>query len=119
MLWDQIDMRAGEHGHCVVCLSRIRNVDESPELCGCQLPVLGFIPYPSYIMLKPGAVLVGGRIEVPGGDSVTIDLEVRYSDVVTLPDGSRPRCSGICFVNAGNDVKKLIDAHDFGENRGV
>jgi hypothetical protein len=70
-------------------------------------------------MLEPGTVLVGSRIEVPGDDSVTIDLDVRYSEVGTLPDGSRPRCSGICLVNAGNAVKKLIDAHDFGENRGV
>jgi len=68
--------------------------------------------YSSDVMLEPGTVLVGSRIEVPGGDFVTIDLEVRYSEVVTLPDGSRARCSGFRFVNAWDDVKKLIDAVD-------
>lgn len=66
----------------------------------------------SDIMLEPGTVLMGSRIEVPGGDSVTVDLEVRYSEVVTLPDGSRARLSGFRFVNASDDVKKLIDAVD-------
>ncbi len=68
--------------------------------------------YPSDIMLEPGTVLVGSRIEVPGADSVTIDLEVRYSEAVTLPDGSRARCSGFRFVNARDDVKKIMDAVD-------
>jgi c-di-GMP-binding flagellar brake protein YcgR len=68
--------------------------------------------YSSDITLEPGTVLVGSRIEVPGADSVTIDLEVRYSEVVTLPDGTRARCSGFRFVNASDDVKKLIDAVD-------
>jgi len=68
--------------------------------------------YPSDIMLEPGTVLVGSRIEVPGADSVTIDLEVRYSEAVTLPDGSPARCSGFRFVNAWDDVKKIIDAVD-------
>ncbi len=68
--------------------------------------------YPSDITLEPGTVLVGSRIEVPGADSVTIDLEVRYSEVVTLPDGTSARCSGFRFVNTCDDVRRLIDAVD-------
>lgn len=68
--------------------------------------------YSSDITLEPGTVLVGSRIEVPGADSVTVDLEVRYSEIVTLPDGSRTRCSGFRFVNACDEVEKLIDVLD-------
>ncbi len=67
--------------------------------------------YPPDVMIEPGTVLVGSRIEVPGTDPVTVDLEVRYSELVTLEDGSRARCSGFRFLNAPDEVKqKLIDA---------
>jgi hypothetical protein len=56
-------------------------------------------------------VLAGSRIEIPGTDPITVDLEVRYSEYVTLADGSRERCSGFRFVNVPDDIKqKLIDA---------
>ena len=62
-------------------------------------------------MIEPGTVLAGSRIEIPGGGTVTVDLEVRYSELVTLDDGSRARCSGFRFLNAPDDVKQqLIDA---------
>jgi flagellar brake protein len=66
--------------------------------------------YSLEVTLEPGTVLVGSRIEVPGADPVTVDLEVRYSEVVTLEDGTRARCSGFRFIHAGDDVKELIDA---------
>jgi len=65
--------------------------------------------YSSDVMLEPGTVLVGSRIEVPGADAVTVDLQVRYSEAVTLADGSRARCSGCRFINAPDEIKKLID----------
>ena len=69
--------------------------------------------YPPDVIIEPGTVLAGSRIEVPGADTVTIDLEVRYSELVTLADGSRARCSGFRFLNATDEVKqKLIDAID-------
>lgn len=69
--------------------------------------------YPPDVMLEPGTVLAGSRIEVPGADTVTIDLEVRYSELATLADGSRARCSGFRFLNATDEIKqKLIDAID-------
>lgn len=69
--------------------------------------------YPPDVMIEPGTVLAGSRIEVPGGDTITVDLEVRYSEVVTLEDGSRARCSGFRFLNVPDDIKhKLIEAID-------
>jgi len=67
--------------------------------------------YPPDLMIEPGTVLVGSRIEIPGADTVTLDLEVRYSELITLADGRRARCSGFRFLNAPEDVKQqLVDA---------
>ena len=70
----------------------------------------------SQLLSETSRVVINGSGE---DDSVTIDLEVRYSEVVTLADGSRARCSGFRFVNACDDVKKLIDAQAFGEEIAV
>lgn len=71
---------------------------------------ISILLYSLDVMLEPGTVLVGSRIEVPGADPVTVDLEVRYSETITLEDGSRARCSGFRFVNPPDEIKKLIDA---------
>lgn len=67
--------------------------------------------YPPDVMIEPGTVLAGSRIEIPGAGAVTVDLEVRYSEIVTLDDGSRARCSGFRFLDAPDEIKQqLIDA---------
>ena len=67
--------------------------------------------YPPDIMLEPGTVLLGSRIEFPGVGTVSVDLEVRYSELLTLADGRRARCSGFRFFNVPVEVRqKLIDA---------
>lgn len=67
--------------------------------------------YPPDVMIEPGTVLRGSRIDIPGAGTVTLDLEVRYSELVTLEDGRRARCSGFRFLNAPDDVKQqLVDA---------
>lgn len=67
--------------------------------------------YPPDVAIEPGTVLVGSRIEIPGGDTITIDLEVRYSEIVTLADGSRARCSGFRFLDAPDELRQtLVDA---------
>ena len=72
---------------------------------------ISILLYPPDVMIEPGTVLVGSRIEVPGADAVTVDLEVRYSEVVALEDGSRARCSGFRFLDTSDEVKqKLVDA---------
>ena len=76
---------------------------------------MSFLLYPGDITLEPGTVLVGCRIEAPGVGSVTVDLEVRYTEVVKLPDGGHARCSGFRFVNALEEVHKLLDVPGLAE----
>ena len=78
------------------------------QIVDISLGGISVLLHPSDITLEPGTVLVGCRIAVPGKAPVTVDLEVRYSEVVTLPDGSRARHSGFRFVNAPDEVKKIL-----------
>lgn len=71
---------------------------------------IGSLDYPPDITLEPGTVLVECRIEVPGKKPLSVDLEVQYSEVFALPDGSRARRSGFRFLKASDDVKMLVDA---------
>lgn len=72
---------------------------------------MSVLVYPPDVMIEPGTVLAGSRIEIPGAGAVTVDLEVRYSEIVTLYDGSRARCSGFRFLDAPDEIKqRLIDA---------
>lgn len=95
--------------HCVADAGGFAPFDA--QIRDVSLGGLSVLLYPPEVMIEPGTVLVGSRIEVPGADAVTVDLEVRYSEIVTLEDGSRARCSGFRFLNAPDEVKqKLIDA---------
>ena len=97
--------------HCVADAGGIAPFDA--QIKDISLGGISVLLYPPDVLIEPGTVLAGSRIEVPGTDPVTVDLEVRYSELVTLADGSRARCSGFRFVNAPEDVKqKLIDAID-------
>lgn len=69
---------------------------------------MSVLVYPPDVMIEPGTVLAGSRIEIPGGGELTIDLEVRYSEMITLEDGSRARCSGFRFLNAPDEIKQLL-----------
>ena len=71
---------------------------------------IGLVCYSSGITLEPGTVLTGCRIEVPGRAPVTVDLEVRYSCPVALPDGTPALHSGCRFVNPTEEVKALLAA---------
>jgi flagellar brake protein len=100
--------------HSLRCLADAEGIAPfEARIKDISLEGISILVYPPDVMLEPGTILVGSRIEIPGGDAVTVDLEVRYSEVVTLEDGSRARCSGFRFVNAPQDLKqKLIDALD-------
>lgn len=80
------------------------------QIKNISLGGISVLVYSSDIMLEPGTVLVGSRIEVPGADFVTIDLEVRYSEGITLPDGRHAHSSGLRFVGARDDVTRLVEA---------
>jgi hypothetical protein len=60
---------------------------------------IGFLQYDPKISLEPGTMLKGCRIYGADGDSIVVDLEVRYSQLVDLPDGRQVESSGCCFLN--------------------
>ena len=68
----------------------------------------GFLQYAPGITLEPGTILRGCRIELPQPPAVTVDLEVRYSSMVTLPDGKRLVRSGFRFLNSTPELNALL-----------
>jgi len=69
---------------------------------------VGFLVYAENIILEPGTVLRGCRIQLPGGRISDADLEVRYSTPVTLPNGRRVMRSGCRFVSPGALVVEFV-----------
>jgi len=69
---------------------------------------IGFMQYAPNITLEPGTILKGCRIDVPGRAAVTVDIEVRYSYPLTLPDGRQALRSGCRFVNTSPEIKLLL-----------
>jgi flagellar brake protein len=59
---------------------------------------VAFLAYASTITLEPGTVLRGCRIALPGGGECLADLEVRYTQAITLPNGNRAMRSGCLFL---------------------
>lgn len=72
---------------------------------------IGLLQYAAGITLEPGTLLKGCRIEPPGRAPVFVDLEVRYSKPIELPDGQRAVRSGCRFVNPSADVQALLAAY--------
>ena len=106
----RVDVPPAVSLHCVADAGGITPFDA--RIVDISLGGIGVLLHPSDITLEPGTVLVGCRIEVAGRDPVTIDLEVHYSEVLTVPDASRARRTGFRFVNASDEVKKLVDGLD-------
>ena len=71
---------------------------------------IGFLQYDPAISLEPGTVLKGCRIESPGGDSIVVDMEVRYSQLATLADGRQVQSSGCRFVDLSAEETARIEA---------
>ena len=76
-------------------------VDLSPE-------GLGFLVYPPDITLAPGTVLRRCLIDVPLGDPLTVDLEVRYSQPVTNRNGQRAIRSGCRVLDPSPEMLELV-----------
>ena len=74
---------------------------------------VGFLAYPTSITLEPGTVLRGCRIALPGGQECVTDLEVRYSQAITLGNGRRAMRSGCRLLSACPQLaaltKRLLD----------
>ena len=73
----------------------------------------GFLQYDPTISLEPGTVLKGCRIESAGGESVVVDMEVRYSQLMDLADGTQVQSAGCRFINLTEEETERIE-HLFG-----
>ena len=71
---------------------------------------IGFLQYDPAISLEPGTVLRGCRIESPTGESIVVDMEVRYSQLETLADGRQVQSSGCRFMNLSAEDTARIEA---------
>ena len=70
---------------------------------------IAFLNYDPAISLEPGTVLRGCRIESAGGDSIVLDMEVRYSKLVELADGTLVQSSGCRFLNLAAEETARIE----------
>ena len=70
---------------------------------------IGFLQYDPAISLEPGTVLRGCRIDSPGGESIVLDMEVRYSQLTTHADGRQVQSSGCRFLNLSAEETARIE----------
>jgi len=70
---------------------------------------VGFLQYDPTISLEPGTVLKGCRIENDSGDSIVVDMEVRYSQLVDLAEGRQAQSSGCRFLNLSDAQTARIE----------
>jgi flagellar brake protein len=69
---------------------------------------IGFLSYDPTITLEPGTILKACRMEAERMPTVIVDLEVRYSEFVSLSDGTQAKRSGCRFVEPPAAIKELI-----------
>ncbi len=70
---------------------------------------IGFLQYDPIISLEPGTVLKGCRIENPKGESIVVDMEVRYSQLMDIEDGTQMQTSGCRFLNLSAEDAARIE----------
>ena len=70
---------------------------------------IGFLHYDPKISLEPGTVLKGCRIYSADGDSIGVDMEVRYSQLIVVAEGERVESSGCCFLNLSPEDTERIE----------
>jgi flagellar brake protein len=71
---------------------------------------LGFLVYDPNITLEPGTVLKGCRIDPYNQSPLVVDLEVRYSEMVDLADGTHAERSGCRVVEHPETLKEFVAA---------
>jgi c-di-GMP-binding flagellar brake protein YcgR len=70
---------------------------------------LGFLVYDPNITLEPGTVLKGCVIEPYDASPLVLDLEVRYSEMVDLADGTHAERSGCRVVERTETLKEFVE----------
>ena len=71
---------------------------------------LGFLIYDPTITLEPATVLKGCRIDPANPSPLILDLEVRHSELIQLPDGTRAARSGCRVVSHPETLKEFVAA---------
>ena len=69
---------------------------------------LGFLMYDPNITLEPGTVLKGCRIDPYNEAPLVVDLEVRYSEMVDLADGTHAERSGCRVIERPESLKEFV-----------
>lgn len=69
---------------------------------------LGAMVYDAGIQLPPGTILRRSRVIIPGHEAVEVDLEVRYSKPIALPDGTWANRAGVRFVSSEDRIDDLL-----------
>lgn len=69
---------------------------------------IAFLCYACTITLEPGTVLRGCRIVLPNRSECVVDLEVRYTQAITLPNGHRAMRSGCLFLTPCPQLAALV-----------
>lgn len=74
---------------------------------------IGFLQYDPTIILEPGTVLRGCRIDSADGESIVVDMEVRYSQLIDLGDERQVQSAGCRFLNLSDEdaarIEKMFD----------
>ncbi|TAK67934.1 MAG: flagellar brake protein [Betaproteobacteria bacterium] len=93
--------------HCVIDAAGVMPFDGTME--NVSKGGIGFLQYDPAISLEPGTVLKGCRIENPSGESIVVDMEVRYSQLMDLEDGKQVQSSGCRFLNLSPEETARIE----------
>ena len=70
---------------------------------------IGFLQYDAQISLEPGTVLKGCRIDSADGQSIVVDMEVRYSQLTDLADERKVQSAGCRFLNLSDEDAARIE----------
>lgn len=79
------------------------------RIADINLGGMGGMLYSADIALEAGTILKGCRIIIPGGKAIIADLEVRYTKMITLPDGTSINRAGVRFVQKPDGIEALVD----------
>jgi len=97
--------------HCIIDDGGVMPFDGA--LANVSKGGIGFLLYDPNISLEPGTVLKGCRVDSPGGDSIVVDMEVRYSQLVDFADGRQMQTSGCRFLNlSAADTARIEELFD-------
>lgn len=105
---ERLDPTAPITVRCVADAGGITPFDA--QISDISLGGISVLIYPADVTLSPGTVLVASRIEIPGAEPITVDLEVRYSEPATLEDGRLARRSGFRLLNLTDAARQRLAA---------